>query len=271
MRIDTHVHIYTADAGLIPERGYTPERWVTGDDFVQALDENGMSHGLLVQPSVLGTNNGLLVEALRKYPTRLRGIAAIDPAISDADLLALDAAGVVGIRLNAVSFKRKVDYGAAPWQRLYARIAELKWAIQVFSGGAMQAKLLDDLHDCPHPIVLDHFGRPDIAKGLADEGFQAVLKAGRSGRVWVKLSCLRETINKDMLPYARALLDTLGAERLVWGTNWPWNGYFSEMTYGRNLALLEQWVPDPDQRARILGENAAALFRFPQGEGGSGR
>ncbi|MBI4081936.1 MAG: amidohydrolase family protein [Candidatus Lambdaproteobacteria bacterium] len=265
MRIDTHVHIYTADAGLIPERGYTPERWVTGDDFIQLLDENGMTHGLLVQPSVLGTNNGLLVEALRKYPARLRGIAVIDPAIAETDLLALDAAGVVGIRLNAVSFTRQVDYGVGAWQKLYARIAKLKWVIQIFCGGAAQAKLLDDLRDYPHQIVLDHFGRPDISKGLADEGFQAVLKAGRSGRVWVKLSCLRQTIDADMLPYAKALLDGLGPDRLVWGTNWPWNGYVTRMTYRRNLDWLEQWAPDAEQRARILGEHAATLFRFPQG------
>jgi predicted TIM-barrel fold metal-dependent hydrolase len=43
------------------------------------LDRYGMSHGVLIQPSFLGTDNAYMVQGLRTAPERLRGIAVVSP------------------------------------------------------------------------------------------------------------------------------------------------------------------------------------------------
>ena len=37
-------------------------------------------------------------------------------------------------------------------------------------------------------VVIDHFGRPDPALGIADPGFAYLLRQADSGQVWVKLA-----------------------------------------------------------------------------------
>jgi hypothetical protein len=48
-----------------------------------------MSHGVLVQPSFLGSDNSYLLQAIARAPQRLRGIAMIDAQCEDTQLQAL--------------------------------------------------------------------------------------------------------------------------------------------------------------------------------------
>lgn len=87
----------------MPDRRRAPAGYdATPEDYLRVLGANGMSKGVLVQPSFLGTDNSYLVAALQKYPDRFRGIAVVAPTISGAELQKLQDAGVVGIRLNLV-------------------------------------------------------------------------------------------------------------------------------------------------------------------------
>ncbi len=262
MRIDTHVHVWTADAGLIEERQYTPEVWSPVEDFIAVLDAHEMTHGLLVQASIMGTNNSYLVESLRKYPERLRGIAAIDPDISDSELDALKSAGVVGIRLNSLNASGPVDHISAEWKRLFPRLAELDWAVTFNAAGEPAAALIAELLRHKLNLVADHFGKPDLSQGVKDAAFQAICRGGSTGRTWVKLDPGQGYLAQDMRPYVDALVDALGPERLTWGSNWPWPRYHFKVNYPQHLDLLEQWFDDEAIRAKVLGANAAALFHF---------
>ncbi len=100
MGVYTHAHIFKAGLDLAPGRRYAPDYDATVDDYLAILDKHGVSHGVLVQPSFLGTNNSYVMKALHRYPDRLRGIAVVEPDIGFDSLAAMDAEGVVGIRLN---------------------------------------------------------------------------------------------------------------------------------------------------------------------------
>src|SRR5215475_3889842 len=98
--IDTHAHVFHRRLPLAPGRRYAPDYDAPVQLYLQQLDRNGMTSGVLVQPSFLGTDNSYLVESLEAARGRLRGIAVVDPAVSMDALRALDRAGVVGIRFN---------------------------------------------------------------------------------------------------------------------------------------------------------------------------
>lgn len=100
--VDTHAHVFHQGLALADTRRHTPDYDATLAQYLELLDGHGLSHGVLVQPSFLGTDNSHLLQALRAAPARLRGVAVVDPAIDDPGLQALAAAGVVGIRLNLI-------------------------------------------------------------------------------------------------------------------------------------------------------------------------
>ena len=115
-------------------------------------------------------------------------------------------------------------------------------------------------------VVVDHFGRPDPALGVDDPGFRALLAAGGSGRVWVKLSgAYRNGAGEVGHAVARAAVPLLraafGLPRLLWGSDWPHTQFEKDVTFGAALAPLQVWLPDPDERRVVLVEAPRALFR----------
>jgi hypothetical protein len=100
--IDSHAHVFHRDLPM-PDKRRAPAGYdAPPEDYLRVLAANGMTHGVLVQPSFLGADNSYLVASLRRYPDRLRGIAVVDPSIGSEQLQALQDAGVVGIRLNLI-------------------------------------------------------------------------------------------------------------------------------------------------------------------------
>lgn len=110
-------------------------------------------------------------------------------------------------------------------------------------------------------MVVDHFGSPDPASGLTCPGFRCILSAFDTGRLWVKLSAPYRVGEAMAKTYAQHLPHAGGAGRLVWGSDWPWTQNEAGRSYGQCLRWLEDWVPDSEQRHRILGATALELFR----------
>ena len=86
LAVDSHAHVFLQGLALADTRRHTPDYDAPLTQYLGLLDAHGLSHGVLVQPSFLGTDNSHLVQALRAAPARLRGVAVVDPAIDDAAL-----------------------------------------------------------------------------------------------------------------------------------------------------------------------------------------
>lgn len=282
--VDCHAHVFLQDMPLAAARRYTPSGDATPADYLGLLDAHGVTHGVLVQPSFLGTDNGFLLNTLRAQPQRLRGVVMLEPATGEAELERLDAAGVVGVRLNLVG-QPLPDLHAAPWQSFLARLKALDWHLELHRQAADLAPLLDAALPSGCRIVVDHFGRSDPLLAGADPGFAALLERAGSGRIWVKLSAAYRN-GRTILANADAqsaellaadaqatracagqLLAAFGPERLIWGSDWPHTQHQHMANYSQSLAALSDWVPDDAQRARILGATAAELFHlFPKNQ-----
>ena len=83
-RIDGHAHVFNRALPMEPIRRYTPDRDATVIEYLAHLDEHGFTHGVLVQPSFLGYDNSHLLDALRRHPERLRGVAVVPPDVDEA-------------------------------------------------------------------------------------------------------------------------------------------------------------------------------------------
>jgi predicted TIM-barrel fold metal-dependent hydrolase len=257
--VDTHAHVFARDLAFAAQRRYTPAYDASLDDFVAVLDRHGVGEGVLVQPSFLGTDNTFMLAAIAASGGRLRGIAVVDPAVTDEELDTLSAGGAVGIRYNLVGTDA-ATIARPDYATLSRRVAARGWQIELHADGHQLPGLLDLLLPLGTPIVVDHFGRPDPARGRDDPGFRRLLAAGPAAPLFVKISGSYRSGNRGA-EYVRALLDTLGPMRLLWGSDWPFTQFEDRRRYADGVAELQTWCSEAEQ-----SEIAAAsrrLFSFP--------
>ena len=251
-----------------PARIYTPPDCLLSD-YLHMLDTLGVERAVLVQPSVYGTDNTVMLEAMKTAGGRLRGVAVVDEDIPDEELKALDTAGVRGVRVNIVDVKDRKP-GTLPMDSLKTlaqRIAPLGWHLELL----MHADEFPDLDGAfagfPVDIVLGHLGYLTVGKTPDDPGFQALLRLMKTGRAWVKLTGPYRITGAplpygDTAPFARALLEA-NRERVLWGTDWPHVMLKGKMPNDGDLAdVLVDWIPDASLREQVLARNPAKLYRF---------
>ncbi|WP_414645960.1 amidohydrolase family protein [Bradyrhizobium sp. 26S5] len=261
--IDTHAHVFHRALKLAPGRRYAPDYDAPLDLYLQQLDQNGITNGVLVQPSFLGTDNSYLVECLKATNGRLRGIVVVDLAVAADELRALDRAGVAGIRLNLVG-QPLPDLTSSEWTALLAQIRTLDWQVEIQRNASDLAMFAPGLLDQGVKVVLDHFALPDPKLGIDDPGFQSVLKLGATRNVWVKISApyrngaAGEAFAKQAYPLLRT---AYGVDRLLWGSDWPHTQFEATQSYAKNRKFLDELVTDADERARVLA-SPRELFRF---------
>ncbi len=267
---DTHAHILgpAARYAYSPARVYTPPDCLL-PDYLTMLDTLGVERAVLVQPSVYGTDNSAMLDAMNAAGGRLRGVAVVAEDVSGAKLRKLDAAGVRGVRVNIVDVKDRKP-GTLPMDSLRPlarRIAPLGWHMEFL----MHADEFPDLDRTfagfPVDIVLGHLGYLNIGQTAGAPGFQALLRLMKSGKAWVKLTGPYRISRAplpypDTVPFAKALVEA-NRERVIWGTDWPHVMLKGVMPNDGELAdVLADWVPDAALREQVLVKNPAALYGF---------
>ena len=263
-----HVFGPAARYPLAAARTYTPPE-ASIDELVQLQERLGFERVVVVQPSVYGTDNTVMLEAMKTANGRLRGVAVIEADITEADLNALNDAGVRGVRVNIVDVKDRKP-GTLPMaalKKMAQRIAPLGWHMEFLMHADEFPDLDRQFADFPVDIVLGHLGYMNIGKTPDDAGFQALLRLMQAGRAWVKLTGPYR-ITAAPLPYpdtvtcAKALLEA-NRERVIWGTDWPHVMLKGRMPNDGELAdVIADWIPDAALREQVLAKNPAKLYGF---------
>jgi len=263
--VDTHAHVL----GLPPRypleegRSYTaPE--ATPGMYLRMLEKTGMTHGVLVQPSVHGIDNRLAEEALVANRTKLRGVAVIAPDVNDRVLMRLDEAGFRGCRFN-IMFGGGIGLDAIG--TLAKKIKPFGWHMQFLMDVRKIGEIARELDRLPVPWVIDHMGYVPTSEGVSNPGFQTLLSMLKDGNGWVKLSGAFRVSSagapyRDTIPFARALV-AARPDRMLWGSDWPHVAIKPPMPkIGDLLDLFAEWVPDETQRKQIFVDNPHRLYGF---------
>ena len=259
--VDTHFHVYTREMPLAPTAWHKPVEDATIEQLIETLDAHHITHGVLAPASLYGDYNEYTREAVRRHPRRLRASAIVK---TDADLALLRGLrddGFVGIRLQFRDRAEPPDLSSTEYRTLLGRVADLGWIVHLHDHGARLPHAISLVEAFGVDLVVEHFGRPTKELGVDCPGFRAVLAAVERGRTWVKLSAgFRLEPPAMAAVYARELLKVAGAERLLWGSDWPFAAFEGKVKYADTLSALEAWVSDAGTRRRILEETPLKLY-----------
>ena len=182
---DCHTHIH-GDPEKFPffaGRVYTPE--LASPEEMAALHKAiGIKRVVIVTPSIYGTDNSATLFGMKARGNDARGVAVIDDKTPEADLDAMDNAGIRGIRINLAT--AGASDPAAAKQRLDAAIARIKarntWHVQMFVSLPSVSAIKDIAANAPMPLVFDHFGGANAKLGLDQPGTRALPPARRARR-----------------------------------------------------------------------------------------
>src|SRR3954454_206618 len=186
---DTHAHVF-GPSDRFPyadDRSYTPPD-APLEKYLGMLDTLGFARGVLVQGSAHGRDNSAMLDALRRQPERLRGVAVADANVSPDELRAWHEVGVRGLRFNHFFRDGQLHYrGGVPLtaaRTLAPVMKELGWHLQLWIDVKDLPDTIPILNEIGLPVVIDPMGRTDAAAGIAAPGFQSLLRLTAEGGCW---------------------------------------------------------------------------------------
>jgi predicted TIM-barrel fold metal-dependent hydrolase len=267
---DTHFHLFgpTARFPYSSGRAYTPPE-APLEALLAMHARLGFERGVAVQGNAHGTDNTVLLDALKREPRRLRAIAIVKDTTSKAELKAMADAGVRALRFHHLPHhaRRHSGLGVEAFEKLAPHMAELGMHVQFFLDAAELPDVMPHLRHWNRPIVLDHFGAARATEGVKGTAFRTLRTLLAEGRIWVKISGTYRVSDRypdydDARPLHEALVKA-NPDQLVWGTDWPHPRLEKNMPdTGHLLDLFNAWTPSAELRRKILVDNPAKLYGF---------
>ncbi|MEO6153890.1 MAG: amidohydrolase family protein [Croceibacterium sp.] len=268
--VDAHCHVFGPMA-LHPfsaKAKYLPED--AGPDMLFALrDKLGFAKNVIVQASCHGTDNAATLDAIARSNGKARGVAVVDPAITEVELERLHHGGMRGIRFNFL--KRLVDDAPKDKFLEVARRLPAGWHVVIYFEADILAELRPFIDAVPVPLVVDHMGRPDVSQGpdgpdmrafrvlldsRPDIHFKATCpdrldppKNGHGGDPW----------NAFAVAVAPLVADY--PDRCLWGTDWPHPNMQDHIPDDGHLVdMIPRIAPTLELQRKLLVANPERLY-----------
>ena len=287
-KIDAHVHVFDKLSEGFPRkvnRLAPPEREAKAEQLLREMDVADISRTVLIGYG--GTNiehHRYATQCVQRWPDRFTttGLVDVDDPDPPARLKELvEATGIEGIRLREVLgnpvAERPEELKA---YSLFQCANELGININIYTKASqvicieMLARAfpnvnvsLDHYGISPSTLlVADRFRRPRFdEEPIPPSTFPQIIGLAKYPNVFVKISgeyafskvpCPYE----DMKPMAEQLYAAYGAERMMWGTDFPWIA--EEPGYQRLVELIDHHLPtiSKDEKAMIMGGTAKKIW-----------
>jgi len=268
--VDAHCHVFgpMAQFPFSPKAKYLPED--AGPDMLFALrDRLGFARNVIVQASCHGTDNSATLNGIARSAGMARGVAVVDPAITDAELERLHEGGMRGVRFNFL--KRLVD--DAPKDKfleIAKRIQSLGWHVVVYFEADILEEMRPFLDAIPTLIVIDHMGRPDVSQGPEGVDMKAFRRLLDSrDDIWTKVTC-PDRLDPKGAPwddFSRSVAPLVAdyQDRVLWGTDWPHPNMEKAIPDdGALVDMIPRIAPTVELQRKLLVDNPMRLY-WPEG------
>ncbi|CAD5372299.1 Putative TIM-barrel fold metal-dependent hydrolase [Rubrivivax sp. A210] len=267
-KIDCHCHVLDpARFAYAPEVAYRPagQEIAPLAQYLQVMGAYGIRHALMVGPnSGYNLDNRCLLDALAQGQGRFKGIAVLALDTPRDELLALREQGMVGVAFNATVNGTAFYQGGGPLLKMLAEL-DMLLSLQVEHGQLID--LLPLLEQSQVRVLIDHGGRPAPGGGVAQPGFQALLRLARGGRAAVKLSGYQKFSTEappyaDTRPFIEALLEAYTLDACLWASDWPFLRAPQRLDVGPLLRQVERLLPEAADRRKLFWDTPRRWLGF---------
>jgi len=279
--IDIHPHIVSPDTKKYPldplggtQSTWSTERPTTYHQLLAAMDEAGVAKAAIVHSSTAyGYDNSYVADAVEAVPERFTGVYSIDVLAPDA-VKTFDywlGRGCTGMRLfttgstlpNQATFF--VDPKADPfWE--HAQAKNIPVCMQMKQEGIPLLRQVMDRFP-KITMILDHFSRAPFEDGPPYAKAQALFDLAKYKQVYLKVTPINVSPkswgNGAPETFFGKMIDTFGAERIAWGSNFPNSvGTMKEILTAAQKAFAFAKASDQDW---IFGKTAQTLYPVLKG------
>jgi predicted TIM-barrel fold metal-dependent hydrolase len=239
------------------------------------MDGSGVDQGVLVQyASVHGYDCRYVIDTARANPGRFVAVCAIDPVADDApeQMTHWVAEGAAGLRIAAPGGPDRGPYWVEN-ESIWRGASELAVPLCVHfrvetqaAGVPVLRRMMERFSDVP--VVLDHVANPAWSEGAPRYGLGAVLAMPHLNLVLkfatINLERLQEA-HVDAATALRVILDTFGAERVMWGSDAPNTpGVYTDM-----VEMMESVLVSVSAAERASVHVAALVASWTMGDYGA--
>ena len=287
LTVDAHLHVFDrADRSsrgvseLVPVERDAPAKRILGRMALANVD-----HAVLV---ALDEHDDTLRQAVSEHPDAFATVIVSGPdeqGRSGADPIASlevrrDGLGYRGVRTMWLGEPNRplADSPAMPMLRYLQSHGLVLWSYlppeqtphlrELGTAFPDLIVVLNHFGFAPHDMRVDAHGRPRFTDPFPDEDVERV-RALASFRSFHLLFSGQYALSsepypyEDLVPISRVLVDAFGADRTMWGSDWPWID--QHPGYARTLSLIDLALPDASaaERAAIRGGTAARIMSFP--------
>lgn len=288
MIIDCHVHIATPLTGFwrplrygkVMDQGQVRQAMPPSFDppasppevLLGYMDQAGVDRAFCVQHHLYGDQNATVLDAVRRWPDRFVGFAylgALDQPDAPDRLERLIEAGMTGLKVELATTRRlragfRYD-GEVEW-RVWERLDQLHRPLILDINGCTDAdvaalrRLIAEFRHVN--VAICHLGWP------AQGGWQERALLAQQPNGWVDLASLPAVYGPEQeYPYPRAqelvrwAVETLGAEKVLWGTDYP--GALNGGTYRQLCDYVRRHCEflTAEQKRQVLGGAAERFAR----------
>src|SRR5215475_14123855 len=272
MIVESHCHIVSPDQHQYPRNlDKNAAAWVrdlSAEEFLDLNDGAGVERAILVQAfGAYKYDNSYVIDAASRYPERFIAVCIVDALQPDAPRTLdywVKERGAKGLRV--VTWTEPETMLDDPMlDPLWRRASDLRIPVCILTDFHHAVRLRRVLELFPElQVALDHLGLPrlDDAPGFSNE--QALFDLASFRNFYGKFSswtiaAVSKGGEQARVEFFRRLVDTFGAHRLMWGTNFPASNnlsYQGFVEYAREqLSFLL-----PDERRWFFGETALSLW-----------
>jgi L-fuconolactonase len=277
VRIDAHQHFWHMARGdyawLTPALGAI-YRDFSPDDLAPHLAAHGIAASILVQAAPTEVETAFLLDLADKTAFVAGVVGWTEFAAPDAPAAIARLAAhplLVGLRPMVQDITDDDWLARADLAPAFNAMIAHRLVFDALLKPRHLRRLLPVLERHPQlRVVIDHAAKPAIGAGDDDAWRNDIAAAAQFPNVACKLSGLvtEATVGwaiDDLRPYVDHLLNCFGAERLIWGSDWPVVTLAAD--YGRWLSTAEQLMAslDATAQARVFGGNAAAIYLSHRG------
>jgi L-fuconolactonase len=274
--IDTHVHLW--DPAVLHYRWMEPgsrfNRRFGAEEFAAASDGQSVSRAVFVQCDATDALAEVRwVSEQAKLDQRIAAIVAFAPVnLGTAVRPYLEALSayplVTGIRWNVQDQPIAVMNDILLHQGIQA-LEDYHYVFDLCIRAHQLPAATALVRACPRVrFFLDHLGKPDIKSGKLDPWRAHLMALSAYPNVVCKLSGIITEADHtawsvhQLRPYVDHMIAAFGAERILWGSDWPI--VLDASDYRRwceTTQVLLGWL-DETTRNRLLHDNAVNVYRL---------